>query len=203
MARRSDHSQEEIRQMAIQAGKEIIEREGFSALSARKVALKIGYTVGTLYNVFTSLDDLLLHIKALTLDEMAVFISQNTKDQISGVAAIKKLATLYLNFASQHYQSWSFLFEKHLPPDISIPLWYEKKVNKLFTLVEKQLLPLMKNNQEQGERAAIILWSSIHGICALSLTGKLNVTKAKSIQVLMDELIENYLAGVTFKKGGV
>ena len=52
MGRRNEHSRDEIKEMAIEAGKKIIVEEGFSNLGARKIARAIGYTVGTLYNVF-------------------------------------------------------------------------------------------------------------------------------------------------------
>lgn len=52
MARRSDHSREEIKEMALTAALTILEEEGARGLTARKVATAIGYTVGTLYLVF-------------------------------------------------------------------------------------------------------------------------------------------------------
>ena len=52
MARRSDHTREEIREMALVATEQIVSVAGFSALSARKIAKKIGYTVGSLYLLF-------------------------------------------------------------------------------------------------------------------------------------------------------
>ena len=69
MGRRNDHSRENIKQMAIQAGRDFIVDKGFSELSARKVAKEIGYTVETLYNVFDNFTDLICHINNDTDDE--------------------------------------------------------------------------------------------------------------------------------------
>jgi hypothetical protein len=44
MARRSDHSKDELKEMAITAGYNIIRSQSFSKFSARKVASEIGYT---------------------------------------------------------------------------------------------------------------------------------------------------------------
>ena len=71
MARRSEHSKEEIRDMALAAAQDIVKAEGLAGLSARKIAKKIGYTVGTLYLVFKNQDDLILTINARTLDALA------------------------------------------------------------------------------------------------------------------------------------
>ena len=56
MGRRNDHSREEIRQMALDAGTELLQQHGVAAVSARKVASRINYTVGTLYLVFENLE---------------------------------------------------------------------------------------------------------------------------------------------------
>ena len=79
MGRRSDHSREELEEMAIDAAAKIVETEGFQSLTARKVASKIGYTVGTLYHVFRNFDDLVIHLNARTIDEMAELIQKAVK----------------------------------------------------------------------------------------------------------------------------
>ena len=57
MARRSDHSRDELYELALVAARRIIEDGGYRALTARKVADHMGYSPGTLYNVFAGLDD--------------------------------------------------------------------------------------------------------------------------------------------------
>ena len=63
MARRSEHSQEEIKRMVIQAAETIIVEDGLGKLKARNIALEIGYTVGSIYMVFDSMGDLITHLK--------------------------------------------------------------------------------------------------------------------------------------------
>ena len=70
MARRSDHTREELKELAIAAGQKVISDEGFCKFSARKVAKEMGYTVGTLYNIFGDYNDIVLHINFATLDDM-------------------------------------------------------------------------------------------------------------------------------------
>jgi AcrR family transcriptional regulator len=77
MGRRNDHTRKDIKEMAVKAGLDIIEENGFSGLSTRKVASKIGYSVGTLYNVFENFDDLVFHINALTLKDLYYYVKEN------------------------------------------------------------------------------------------------------------------------------
>ena len=52
MARRSDHSREELYDLALESARVIAEIEGLRGLAARRIARDIGYTVGTIYNLF-------------------------------------------------------------------------------------------------------------------------------------------------------
>ena len=53
MARRSEHTQEQIKEMVLIAAEGIVTEEGEEALTVRKIAQHIGYTVGSIYMVFT------------------------------------------------------------------------------------------------------------------------------------------------------
>ncbi len=197
MARRSDHSRDELKEMAISAGQKIINSKGLSAFSARKVARDIGYTIGTLYNVFGSHENLILHINATTLDDMNALMVEQLSKQINGKSTIKKLASCYINFAEHNYNRWRALFNHSLPSNTSLPDWYEKKIKKLFSILEAPLLPLVNNNSKKAKQAAQTIWASIHGICELGLTDKLDIVGTTSIQTLTDSLIDNYIAGVS------
>ena len=68
MARRSDHSREELYALILDSARSIVEEDGFSGLTARRVASSIGYAPGTIYNLFSNLDDLILHLRGKVLD---------------------------------------------------------------------------------------------------------------------------------------
>lgn len=67
MARRPDHSRDELYALAMNAARGIVERDGIRGLTARNIATAIGYSPGTLYNLFDNLDDLALQINGATL----------------------------------------------------------------------------------------------------------------------------------------
>ncbi len=179
--------------MAIAAGQRIIAEEGFANFSARKAAREIGYTIGTIYNVFESHDDFILHINVVTLRDMAVFLE--AKASGSGQQVIKQLAAGYSEFAKENYNRWSALFEHNLPEGQELPDWYNDEIKKLFYIVEKHFEAVVKN-KKSVEIAAKTIWASIHGICQLSLTGKLDTVGVKSIKTLTDSLVDNYMRGL-------
>jgi AcrR family transcriptional regulator len=193
MARRADHTREELTELAVLAGLESIKKEGFSNFSARKVAIDIGYTVGTLYNVFGSYDGLIWHINARTLDEWFT-VMQTALEKAKTKNKLHVLAHAYIEYGRTHYQQWVALFEHHTAGEL--PEWYMAKMERLFHLVEEALLPLLNNNKKKTKEASRVLWAGIHGICILSFSGKLDLLQADSAETLTISFIDNYLAGL-------
>lgn len=195
MARRSDHSREELKEMCINAGQKLVIEGGLAALSARKVAKEIGYTVGTIYNIFDNHDDLILHINSVTLQDLADYIAKKVSIDQTGTNALHDLAKAYITFAKNDYHRWSALFEHNLPQGQPLPDWYLKEVNQLFTIVERYFAGIV--DAQKVETSAKTIWAGVHGICQLSLSGKLDTIGVKSIEELTDSLINNYVRGLS------
>jgi AcrR family transcriptional regulator len=198
MARRSDHSRDEIREMALVAAEQLVSELGFEGLSARKVANSIGYTVGTLYLIFENLDDLILHINARTLDRLHRRMEEAQTSCSNPGHCLQQLGQTYIDFAKANSHLWEMVFKHRLPEGQHVPTWFQDKVHRMFAMVEAQLIPLAKNrSQAEIAQAAGALWGGVHGICMLALTGKIGVAGVDSIQDLTESLMNNYLKGFT------
>jgi len=198
MARRSDHSREELREMAITAAEQIVVEQGYEGLSARKVAAAIGYTVGTLYLVFENLDDLILHINARTLDRLHANMNASQTQFNDASDRLLQLGRVYIRFADDDPHRWAMVFEHRFSEDQVVPAWYQEKIARMFALVEEGLEPLAgQHTRDEITQAARALWGGVHGICILALNDNLGVTGVDSVQDLTKTLITNYLKGFT------
>ena len=198
MARRNDHSRDEIRDMAITAAIKVLRDEGVNGLSTRKVASAIGYTVGTLYLVFRNVDEMLLHVNATTLDELYFLLSAELDKPITPAQKIKNMSLSYLEYARLNHARWSLLFTHQIPPEETIPHWFDDKVKGLFGLVSVPLREMLPGLQpEDCIRAVRVLWSGVHGACDLGLSDKLTLGGEVKTEDLIDSLVENYLNGMT------
>ena len=203
MARRSDHSKEQIREMALSAAEKIVQAQGFAKLSARKIAQQIGYTVGTLYVVFRNLDDLVLHVNARTLDALYETMQAAVQKCRQPRTCVVAMGRAYVDFATQHPNRWNMVFEHQLTEEEHIPAWFADKVEKMFQLVQVQLTPLLEGQSEKKlDQVSKALWCGVHGICSLTVTGKLEIGDTESIHGLTDSLINNYLAGLAMTLKG-
>lgn len=198
MARRSDHSRDEIREMALAAAESLVAEQGYPALSARKVAGIIGYTVGTLYLVFENLDDLILQVNARTLDRLHRQIIEDQARCRDAEARLLQLGHSYIRFADREPHAWQMIFEHRLADDHASPAWFQEKVARMFALVEERLAPLAPQRKpKQIAQAARALWGGVHGICMLAISDTLGVAGVDSVQQITHLLMSNFLKGFT------
>jgi AcrR family transcriptional regulator len=196
MARRSEHSLEELKAMVLDAAETIVNEEGFSALKVRKIAMEIGYTIGSIYMVFANMADLIMHINARTLDAIVAQLEQ-VRDR-SAEQSIETMAMIYLSYASQNFNRWRMIFEYPLSADAEIPGWYQEKFDNVFAPVEARFAEFAPGlSEDHRKRAARALWSGVHGICALSLTGKLDKAGINDIKETLVLLVRNFMRGWT------
>jgi len=197
MGRRSEHSKQQLQDMALAVARGIIADEGLAGLSARKIASGIGYTVGTLYLVFDNLDDLIIQVNARTLDDMHDFMLVKLKRCRRDDQCIYALGKGYIQFATEHHHLWSAIFEHQLPDGRQLPDWFVDKVVENFALVEQALIPYTGSEAKKKMQVlSMALWGGVHGVCVLGFSGKINIAGSNSVQLLAETLIRNFLAGL-------
>lgn len=195
MARRSEHTLEEIKTMVMNAAENIVIQEGYSGLKVRRIAMDIGYTVGSIYMVFNNMTDLVIRLKAKILDDLIAELDLIPEQQDSQLELLQ-LGKTYLQFATAHFNSWSMLFEHRLPDDKETPDWYQEKVNINIQRVEKLLSQLAEHvPPKQVNAAAKTLWFSLQGLCILSLEEDMNAADVTAAEANVVLLVRNFLCG--------
>jgi AcrR family transcriptional regulator len=197
MARRSDHTREELTRLALDAARRITERSGLRELRARQIVRDIGYTIGTLYNLFDDLDDLIVHMNGETLD--ALFEACANRSSSEGTEAeLTALAVRYLEFTRSHPKLWNAVFEHTLPAGRERPDWYGEKVAGLLDLEQRALAPLLSVGQQAhlGHHTRV-LWTSLFGMAAVESSGGL--PEGETADSLVRSLIEIYVIGLRQK----
>ncbi|MDF1822574.1 MAG: WHG domain-containing protein [Alcanivoracaceae bacterium] len=193
MPRRSEHSLDEIRALALDAVEDLVASHGPTAISARKVAAQIGYTVGMLYHVFDNVDDLVLQANARLVDQLAraneAAAAGNRPQRV-----IARMAHNYLSLARQAPARWQLVFVHTMRDGRPVPDWYRQRTDRLFALVEEQLQRLAPRRRPAAAAlAARTLWSSVHGICLLAVSDKLDIGGSTSAEKALDSLLTHYL----------
>jgi AcrR family transcriptional regulator len=189
MARRKDHTRGELSQLAIKAGRELVIKKGTSALTARNVAQAIGYTPGTLYNLFENIEALTAAINIESMHAFADKLRQTESQSNDTHTRVRNIAQAYLNFHREQPQLWALLFAIPLEIDSEA---YHQAIHRVFDQVTEAMQPLSET-PELGRQKAKILWSTLHGICLLQQSGKLNVRENDPPEELVAHFLDQFL----------
>ena len=169
MARRSDHSRAELERMIITEGHRLMTEVGFAGFSAREVAKRIGYSIGTIYNVFETYDRLILaingHTFTLWADHLRKHLSQSSGNRLD------VLVRGYFEFARENYNAWSAIYDHRLTKG-DPPAWYGARRAELTGIVVEEIAAaLPADKQECAAPLARSLVATVHGHCVFALNG--------------------------------
>ena len=143
---------------------------GYARFSAREVAKRIGYSIGTLYNVFGSYDRLILAINAHTVK----LWTRHLRDSLAGNGndRIEALVHGYFGFARHQPHAWAAIYDHRLPPGAAMPEWYEIALAELTGIVVDEVAAaLPEAAREQAPALARSLLAVVHGHCMFAMTG--------------------------------
>lgn len=170
MGRRSDHTREELRELLVSLGHRLLAETGLAGFSGREVAKQAGYSVGTIYNVFGSLDYLVVAINSRSFELWARDLRRNL--DASGRDRIGTLVAAYFAFAQDNPRLWSAIYEHRLPQDFTLPEEDTAKRESLTAIVEAEVraaLPADGDVDIAGLTRSLI--ATVHGHCSLAVTG--------------------------------
>lgn len=193
MARRNDHTREELINLTLDQVKTFLDTRPHHELSLRKIAAMIGYVPSTLVNVFGNYNLLLLQVVARTLDELSQEAAQCIPENSTPEEALKALALCYLNFATKHPYRWQLIFQ-HTMNGETLPDWQSQRINTMITMLESLIREIAPQKDESEILAASrVLWASVHGITLLSVDDKLFAHSEMDGKALIENLINHYL----------
>lgn len=170
MGRRSDHTRDELEGLIVEAGHALLAELGFARFSAREVAKRVGYSVGTIYNVFGSLDALLVAINTRTFVLWADHLRARLAE--AGDDRIRALVEGYFAFANEHRNLWMAIYDHRLPDDMPMPEDNARKRAELTRIVAVEIAAaLPRVDTARVESLTYSLVAAVHGHCSFALTG--------------------------------
>lgn len=202
MARRKDHTRPELKEIIRLEAEKLIKTKGFDQLTARALATHIGYSPGTIYNVYPDMDALKQDINFHTLGRLQTACLQSLNQAAPGIPKLYALANAYLTFAQTEPRFWSLVFAdpRHDMKQRHLPKAYQARLSDLFQLIEETLRGHGQIDIADAPKIARLLWASLHGITLLTLDGRLALVGVKKNNELIDLLLSRLLSKQTSKQ---
>lgn len=143
---------------------------GLARFSAREVAKRIGYSIGTIYNVFGSHDALIAAINSRTFGLWVEWL--NRALAIGGSDRMAALVDGYFGFARAHPQLWHAIYDHHLPDGAMLSPEDQAERGRLMELVVAEVAAALgEQAKEAVHTLARSLVATVHGHCAFALSG--------------------------------
>ena len=191
MARRSDHTREELTKLILSATRDSIREEGATAISSRKIAKRVGYTVGTIFQVFGSMDRLILAVNTDTLSDLQDACAAVPTD-IDMESRLRGLAAAFLNFAKDRRNEWDAIITYQYAEDHWADPDYAQRIAGLLDIIADTVSDnYTAQDAELHDADVRLLWTALYGIFALGSANRL--TQGYEAEKLLEALIDLYL----------
>jgi len=181
-----------LRIQILDAARVIVVREGFDALSMRKIAGVVGYSPASLYLHFASRDAIAHALCAEGHAHLLEYLHAHD-GVVEPVERLKAMARAYVEFGQTHPAVYRLIFMQN-------PAYTEAAFNDAASAGET-VLPMLTRTLalvHPPAARAETLWAALHGIVSLSLTATAAFTAPAD--TLIDETLDLLLPAVVKKK---
>ncbi|WP_263367129.1 TetR/AcrR family transcriptional regulator [Edaphobacter bradus] len=174
---RREKARQDIRQSILDEAREIITREGFAALTMRKLAERVDYSPASIYMHFRNRDQIAKEISRVSYADLLATLTAATTDAIATPAArFRALCHAYVSFGLKNPQTYSLIFMED--PAYLTAVFAEQSADDPATRSYTLLVEIAQDLIAAGFRAnkatpielAETIWAGLHGIVSLKLT---------------------------------
>lgn len=195
MARPKRHAPEELRRMVLDAARAIIDENGPEALTARDLARAIGYTPGTIYNLFDSLPAVLYEVNRETFAGLAELFQEIPAD-LDSAERLQWLAGAYVDFMQDNKALWRGLFEGPRRTEV-FPQWYVDTIRGLLARIAAMIGDISPDlTDAQAMAEAERLYVNIHGVLSLAANGRLDLVTDQPGHYLAQDTVRRAIAAL-------
>lgn len=175
MARKESITKEAIMQAAF----EILQEEGISQVTARKLAAKAGCSTQPIFRVYRGMEELIEELFGKACEFFQDFYAGMPRQTVTPFV---NLGLAYIMFAQQHKKLFEFIFLSENRFGRSL---YDL-VNGNGGYVSKEIQAAAAQGCRKASDLFMKMWIFIHGAACMSLTGDYDLSETETVQLLKD-----------------
>lgn len=172
---RNQQYKDALKRSILDATLRIIEKDGYQAVTIRRIALAIDYSVPTIYEFFENKERLFFELKKEWLQKMLALLKEIRKEEPNPIKALEKISFAYTEYALANGSHYRAVMEAENPSE-------EFPEIQALRAILKELL-------RKGNNSVDMLRCYLHGIVSLALTKKISGGESR-IYELVTEGIE-------------
>ncbi|MBL0006845.1 MAG: TetR/AcrR family transcriptional regulator [Saprospiraceae bacterium] len=196
---RKERERDAVKDLILSAAREIFLAEGYENTSIRKIATKIEYSPGIIYNHFKDKNDLLLalHDKAFECKIEALFLSvQNMPDPLE---RLKATGRGYIQYGIDNPQDYELMFILSCTMEalaVKEEFWQDGAM--AINMLKQNIVECMEagyfRKDINPDEISLILWSQVHGLVSLHNKERLNIYAMEDQKAFMFRSYDVFLS---------
>lgn len=201
--KKQERPKEDLKKKILEAARELFLKDGYEATSMRKIASVVGISPTAIYLYYKDKSDVMhaLHSEGFQVLNQRFAVLAQVENAFE---RLKAMGRIYMHFAIENADYYKLMFIMKEPIDYldnhctDEEEWAEgsQSFNALCHTIEGCMQEGYFKGQD-SKQAALLVWSSLHGLCALKLTGHLDhITRTKNIAADTESVLENAFHGL-------
>ncbi len=196
---RKERERDAVKDLILSAAREIFLAEGYENTSIRKIATKIEYSPGIIYNHFKDKNNLLLalHDKAFECKIEALFLSvQNMPDPLE---RLKATGRGYIQYGIDNPQDYELMFILSCTMEalaVKEEFWQDGAM--AINMLKQNIVECMDagyfRKDINPDEISLILWSQVHGLVSLHNKERLNIYAMEDQKAFMFRSYDVFLS---------
>jgi AcrR family transcriptional regulator len=177
-APRSQEDREVVRTAILTEALALLSDQGFKHFSMRKLAARLGMSATTIYNYFSSKDELYLMILTRGFEDLVNKFRDINQKVPEPREKIRRLILAYVDFGITNAYYYNIMFTSDAPKYLDYvgtaiePVAYHEKSTalKLMEITSSAIMDMTKDrdiNELVIRNSILRLWSTLHGIISL------------------------------------
>lgn len=202
---RKERDRQEMREAILQSAYHLFVQKGFEDVSIRNVAEAIEYSPATIYLYFKDKNEIIhaLHRQAFSLLNKQFKPLAKVEDPFQ---RLSDMGRAYIKFAIKNAEMYKLLFIRSEPMEHLAAChdqdWDEG--DRAFDALHQTVAQCQQQGYFRGhdpQQFSMMIWSFIHGLCALRISGHLNHVKAERESLrkpdqIMDDTLRTFMTAM-------
>ncbi|NTX14630.1 TetR/AcrR family transcriptional regulator [Myxococcus sp. CA056] len=200
ISERKERQRAELREQILRVARDMVVKEGFSALSMRKLAEAVEYAPATLYLHFENREAIARELCVRGFGELLGALEPGSA-VAEPLERLSVMGAAYVRFGLEHPETYRLIFMED--PRLSTELFQGDSDGagpRAFGLLARVFEDLKSGGRLAAEadpgRLAEALWAGLHGIVSLKLTCAAFQTSAEELRETLTETLVHGLPGL-------
>lgn len=193
---RKIRQKEEVRTSILKAAWQIVDQEGWQALSIRKIAEAIEYSVPVIYDHFENKEAILLEFTKQGFRQLNDEMIKAKKRYTTPDRQIEAMAYSYWEFAFENKAYYQLMYGLGMPSCEMVSQISE--LSAFISLILQPIKDLIAESSQKDTDPMLKLhtfWSMLHGLISINMMNN-SQGKREHNQMVIQDFIEAFVTGI-------